>query len=209
MRGWSSSTSKETRDKQNHSFFSTSERRRPIKSLKALKSRRNAITCITIALTFYSTLMMRSQALISLPPAARISSSIVGRDLLFTCPVGPKSIDTNINEATGPIADFYNETNGERNSKVNSTVEELNNTVYDGWGTMFKKNKKIFNDWKAEQFSTLQSGNVIYESVCGEGFNFAMTLQIIKDAGKTENVSVYGNDYVDRSVEVGHNVLEN
>jgi len=208
MRRWSLSTSREKRDKQKHGLFSTSERRRPIKSLKSLTSRRNAIICIAIALTFYSTIMMRSQAPISSSPATGISSSIADKDLLFTCPVGPKSIAVNENEATGLIADFYNKTNGERNSKANRTVEELTNTKYDGWGKTFKENKKLFNDWKAEQFSTLQSGDVIYESACGEGFNLAMTLQIMKDAGKIENVSVYGNDYIERSVEVGHYVLE-
>eukprot|EP00555_Chaetoceros_dichaeta_P001798 CAMPEP_0198277732 /NCGR_PEP_ID=MMETSP1447-20131203/66007_1 /TAXON_ID=420782 /ORGANISM="Chaetoceros dichaeta, Strain CCMP1751" /LENGTH=444 /DNA_ID=CAMNT_0043972775 /DNA_START=53 /DNA_END=1387 /DNA_ORIENTATION=+ len=152
--------------------------------------------------------MMRSQAPISPSPAAGISSSIVGKDLLFTCPVGPKSIAANENEASGLIADFYNKTNGEGNSKANRTVEELTNTVYDGWTKTFKENKKLFYDWKAEQFSTLQSGDVIYESACGEGFNLAMTLQIMKEAGKIENVSVYGNDYIDKSVEVGHYVLE-
>ena len=49
---------------------------------------------------------------------------------------------------------------------------------------------------------------MIYESACGEGFNLAMTLQIMKEAGKIENVSVYGNDYIEKSVEVGHHVLE-
>lgn len=145
--------------------------------------------------------------------SSRLAGDIAGNladNLLFTCPAGPKSTAANDNVATGLISEFYDLTNGERNAKyLNATVADLANTVYDGWTRTFNQNKDTSHGWKVEQFAgALRSGDVIYESACGEGFNLAMTLQILLETADIRGITVYGNDYIERSVEVAHRVLE-
>jgi len=166
------------------------------------------LTAIFIFLTIRAN---QSIVLPSVPSATIAKVSMVPIDrLLFTCPTGPKSVAANDNEATGLISEFYAQTNGERNGKyMSATPDELRNVIYDGWSLTFDETKKRIHDWKVEQFtSALHSGDVIYESACGEGFNLAMTLQIIYETANIERVTVYGNDYLEKSVEAAHRVLE-
>jgi len=201
-------------EQSSRTSFVSSELKRwhPVASfLVLLVSRKKAITFAvgTVTAIFILIIAARSESTIIPPsPAVAQSSSVVADNLLFTCPVAPSSLAANDKEATGRITEIYDETNANHNITASTTANELINTVYDGWDTTFNENKEKFQSWKVEQFSTLKSGDVIYESACGEGFNLAMTLQIIKEAYQINHVTVYGNDYIKKSVEAVHHVLE-
>lgn len=56
-------------------------------------------------------------------------------------------------------------------------------------------------------FSSFESGDTIFESACGRGFNLLMTVEIFKKELGIENISVYGIDYVESSVLLANEIL--
>jgi len=195
-------------DDFNHETKTIGKRRDPLASFRVLRTSYKVLIITFVAVLVLIILIRPLSTVIPLSSADTRLSTSVGNRLIYSCPVGLQSVASNDNEATGLIADFYNKTNGDRNGKANRTIEELTNTRYDGWSLTFNENKKKNYEWKVEQFSNLRTGDIIYESACGEGFNLAMTLQIIKETTKIDHLTVYGNDYIKKSVDVAYDVLE-
>jgi len=111
-------------------------------------------------------------------------------------------------QKVGVLEDLYNATNSNttsdvmHNNKLRTTKKELETIQYDGWDVTFLQNKERFKDWKQRYFSSLQSGDLLYESACGEGFNLALTLQVLHEYHNITDLVVYGNDYIPNSVEI-------
>lgn len=72
----------------------------------------------------------------------------------------------------------------------------------DEWGYSYTEWKNGMLDWKRDYFAAnLKSNSSIYESACGIGMGLFLTLEILHDLGKIENLVIYGNDLVAHSIE--------
>jgi len=121
---------------------------------------------------------------------------------LYQCPEVIRNI-TSLNENNvESIDEFYA---SEGNDAFD--IENYEEMKYDGWTRNFKDNKKYLYEWKSKYFSMLKSGDLIYESACGMGLNLLMTLQILSEELQVTHLKVYGNDYLEKSVEVANKLL--
>ena len=124
-----------------------------------------------------------------------------GDDLIFSC---PGNITKSANDKDAMLTEFYDDKNFQieesaaNSKKVNET--ELKNVVYDGWDYNYYGMKKKLYEWKSEHFSSLKSGDSIFESGCGIGLNILMTVEILKESANIEDLKVYGIEYVPKSV---------
>lgn len=105
----------------------------------------------------------------------------------YTCPddIGESQNDEG-------MEDFYDTGNGV--FTVNKTLTEMKLESYDGWNEPFYKKKESFRPWKELAFvPNLKSGDLVYESACGIGFNMLLTAEILQENG-ISNLTFYGND---------------
>lgn len=79
---------------------------------------------------------------------------------------------------------------------------------YGGWGISYGEMKELLKPWKTRVFApNLKDGDVIYESAMGRGLNLLMTSEILNDLS-VNDLTVYGNDYLDNSVSVANSVWD-
>ena len=71
----------------------------------------------------------------------------------------------------------------------------------DGIKNKYEDRKSKLSDWKISKFSSLKSGDSIYESATGLGTNLALTLEILEETKGIKNLKIYGNDMIESSVK--------
>ncbi len=97
---------------------------------------------------------------------------------IFTCP-DPTKIQKSDNDKDEMLSEFYDEFNqhttdekgddgegkslDEAQAQQPIDLDELKNTIFDGWGHSYNEFKDILYDWKSTYFSSLQSGDSIFE----------------------------------------------
>jgi SAM-dependent methyltransferase len=126
----------------------------------------------------------------------------VSRPALYQCP-GTEVQNEAENVVTAPQEHhlWYEEVS-ERISNVSTYMATFREMEFDNWGHTYDEVKHGMFSWKSHYFSELRSGDIIYESACGIGMNLFMTLEILQQVLGITNITVYGNEYVARSVEV-------
>ena len=129
-------------------------------------------------------------------------------DLFYRCPtskqVGPdKSLETPIEQKM-----WYDST-GANISNIISYMKTFRQVDFDNWGHTYDEVKHGMYSWKSHYFKDLKSNDAIYESACGVGMNLYMTLEILQQISGIANVTIYGNDYVSRSVQIARDIYRN
>ena len=66
-----------------------------------------------------------------------------------------------------------------------------------------------FHLWKRKHYVPfLNNGNSIFESACGIGLNMYLTLEILSEEAGIENLTVYGNEYMDASTQKANAIFD-
>ena len=129
-------------------------------------------------------------------------------DLLYHCPiVHGKDTDISIDEHLERKL-WYDSVNS-KITNVNSYMETFRQVEFDNWGHTYDEVKHGMYSWKSHYFKDLKSNDIIYESACGIGMNLYMTLEILQQVSGITNLTIYGNDYVSRSVHIARNIYSN
>jgi hypothetical protein len=79
-------------------------------------------------------------------------------------------------------------------------LETFRNNHFDQWFFSWEHAKKSNYDWKSRMYD-VRDGDSVYESANGIGLNLYMTMEILHEAKGIESLVLYGNDYLDISVE--------
>ena len=116
----------------------------------------------------------------------------------YTCPASKAKAKNDVSDNF----QFYFEDNEENTKHHNlSDYQEL---IFDGWGKTYSEVKSILKPWKLDVFApNLKSGDIIYESACGGGFNLLLTAEILQEVG-IHNITVFGNDYLETSIQIAN-----
>lgn len=127
--------------------------------------------------------------------------------LQYQCPVKIAVAQNDVNDT---MQEFYDTTTNEvfEGNEGPPTIPNQISHSYDGYRHSFNEMKDMMYGWKKHYFSNLQSGDLIYESACGMGFNLAMTLQILEETRNVTNLTVYGNDYLGNSVTLANRLFD-
>ena len=116
----------------------------------------------------------------------------------------PSSIDKSKNDED---VKFYDETPGENKTWTAEELDALKKITVDGWGTPFYELKRRKKDWTVRRYSSLESGDTIFESGCGIGSNLLLKVEILKENLGIENLNIYGIDYRQGPVGFANNLL--
>ena len=123
----------------------------------------------------------------------------------FSCPARVK---TSANDIPTENAEYKRVTN-QIKTNLTGYMQTFRNSSFDLWGRTYDTVKNGMYHWKSTRFAPyLENGNSIYESACGIGMNLYMTLEILNQVKGIESLIVYGNEYVDLSVEVANAVFD-
>jgi hypothetical protein len=122
-------------------------------------------------------------------------------NLLYQCPTQFRNAAENVVTAPNEHKLWY-EAVSESISNVTAYMETFREMEFDNWGHTYAEVKRGMFSWKSHYFSDLKSGDLVYESACGIGMNLFMTLEILQQVLGVTNITIYGNDYVSRSVEI-------
>jgi len=115
-----------------------------------------------------------------------------GIETLYKCPSKHSKISMNDKE------DNFEEYGKKRNNNVKKNFRKK---PFDCWGVSYNRVKKSFREIKKVVYvKHLKNGDKLYESACGVGLNLIMTLEILAEQNIT-NIEVYGNDYLEKSVQ--------
>jgi hypothetical protein len=125
-------------------------------------------------------------------------------NVTISCPL---EIDKSANDKDAMLSEFYDDFNKKTISKT-VDLKKLKNSSYDGWGKNYNQFKTDIYQWKCQHFSTLKSGETIFESGCGSGLNLLMTVETLKECANIDHLQVYGIEYVKSSVEEANLVLD-
>ena len=117
----------------------------------------------------------------------------------YTCPSKTKY------SSNTDTASRYELASREIRHNVTHFLQHFRNVTYDDWGRTYMEVKEKMYPWKSEHFD-IQTGGTMYESACGIGLNLFMTLEILQEARNVTDISVYGNDFVQDSVEVAKTI---
>ena len=79
-------------------------------------------------------------------------------------------------------------------------LETFRNNHYDQWFFSWEHVKKSNYDWKSKMYD-VRDGDSVYESASGIGLNLYQTMEILHEANGIKSLVLYGNDYLDISVE--------
>ena len=169
----------------------------------------------TILLSFFSTLYItqkrsrRTESLIvtkSMKTKLKTDRIIVKEpDLIYRCPA------TTLDDSTGTSMEHklrYDSLSA-KISNVKSFMETFRQVEFDNWGHTYDEVKHGMYSWKSQYFKDLKSNDIIYESASGIGMNLYMTLEIMQQVSGITNITIYGNDYVARSVQIAQDIYGN
>merc|ERR1719174_2511697 len=121
----------------------------------------------------------------------------------------PKAVRDSRRNIPTSIQNIYDETIKESFSGKNNnstTIIENYNKSYLFYN--FRRNNKIRKKQVSTFFDNIKSGDLIYESACGMGFNLAVTLQLLQETKNVVNLTVYGNDYFEKNVKFANNFFD-
>jgi hypothetical protein len=79
-------------------------------------------------------------------------------------------------------------------------LETFRKNHYDQWFFSWEAVKKSNYDWKSRMYD-VRDGDSVYESASGIGLNLYQTMEILHEVKGIESLVLYGNDYLDISVE--------
>jgi len=80
---------------------------------------------------------------------------------------------------------------------------------YDAWGLTYSEVKEKLAAWKMNHsMAHVKSGDSMYESAMGIGLNLIMTTELLYETRGVTNLTVFGNDYVEESVEIANSLYE-
>lgn len=95
-----------------------------------------------------------------------------------------------------------------RASNLQEYLQTYRTKEFDAWLRTYEQVLEGMRHWKATHIvPNVKSGEKIYETASGMGLNLVMTLEILKEHG-INDVTVYGNEYLSASVELGNQVLD-
>jgi len=123
---------------------------------------------------------------------------------MTTCPAAMKA---------GKIENFvesfdeYDDDTRKIAQDVDGFLGNFSEARFDAWNRSYRQVKEGMRHWKKTRFSGIRSGDKIYESACGIGLNLMMTLEILKEEHGVTDLAVYGNEYLQGSVDVGNMIL--
>lgn len=86
-------------------------------------------------------------------------------------------------------------------------VENLKKEKIDGWNRNYHQLKAFKKDWKIRHFSSLKSGDSIFESACGKGINLLFTVELLKEHLGIENLHVSGIEYRQDAAVIANSML--
>lgn len=122
-------------------------------------------------------------------------SSSPSPPISFACPT---SVKPPLNERDDNF-DFY----VENDAQIANNLTHFRDFLYDVYPENYRYIKSELKDWKKQYFcGNLNSGDSIYESASGVGLNLFMTLEIVEDVCGLNSISIYGNDYVQESIDL-------
>ena len=104
--------------------------------------------------------------------------------------------------------DGYWETYLDMNSDNAEDLENFRLRGFDYRVHSYWQLKHMMKLWKHAYFgNVIQNGDAIYESASGQGLNLLLTLEILHEQVGLSNITVYGNDYLESSVALSHQLL--
>lgn len=138
------------------------------------------------------------------------NTTVSGSNFNYLCPT--TEIKQSLNDKTD-FFEWYHEDNEKHSlpesNNIVSNISSFLTMPFDGWGYNFLELKKLRKRWKVEAFGrNLKSNDKIYESACGEGLNLLMTSIILEEKLGIENLTLYGNDYIEQSVNIANQFLD-
>jgi hypothetical protein len=179
---------------------------------------------LTILLSLFSTLYLtqkrarRTESLMIVNSMKVIKQNVYDDDdddtnkkepnLIYRCPITKRVDDDKSLEAPIEHKVWYDSA-GAKITNINSYMETFRLVDFDNWGHTYNEVKHGMYSWKSRYFTDLKSNDVIYESACGIGMNLYMTLEILQQISGITNVTIYGNDYVRRSVQIAQEIYKN
>jgi hypothetical protein len=86
-------------------------------------------------------------------------------------------------------------------------LQTFRKKTYDQLAFSWEHAKKDNYDWKSRMFD-LRDGDSVYESASGIGLNLYQTLEILQEVKGIESLVLYGNDYLDISVEKSNQLYD-
>lgn len=85
----------------------------------------------------------------------------------------PNNLKKSENDKDAMLTEFYAKGNNKSDIFYPGTnkidADKLKNTIHDGWDSNYYDLKKLLYKWKSQRFSSLKSGDKIFESGCGIG----------------------------------------
>jgi hypothetical protein len=127
--------------------------------------------------------------------------------------VGPRGIicPSQLNEARNDqTLKWYKDNVKVQNKTVAWTVDQVENLKkekIDGWKRNYHQLKAFKKDWKVRHFSSLKSGDSIFESACGKGINLLFTVELLKEQLGIENLQVSGIEYRQDAAVIADSML--
>jgi hypothetical protein len=140
--------------------------------------------------------------------AAAAVSKIVTNDegtIVYSCP--------DFEDEKNSHGENFEENYGSVSNTITTDKEEFlatfRTTEFDAWEKTYDQIKAGMKPFKAKYYPKyLKDGSHLYESACGIGLNLFMTLEILKESKQNiTGVTVYGNEYVTKSVEKARAVV--
>lgn len=128
-------------------------------------------------------------------------------DSLFACPMIENEV-VPTNDSGESFEETYAVVSRNITTDKNEFLKTFRTESYDGWGKSYNDMKEGMTHFKSKFFGPyLKPGMKMYESACGIGLNLLMTLEILQELQMGVGITVYGNEYVQESVEISEVVL--
>eukprot|EP00592_Proboscia_alata_P004759 CAMPEP_0194379492 /NCGR_PEP_ID=MMETSP0174-20130528/40073_1 /TAXON_ID=216777 /ORGANISM="Proboscia alata, Strain PI-D3" /LENGTH=304 /DNA_ID=CAMNT_0039162265 /DNA_START=120 /DNA_END=1034 /DNA_ORIENTATION=+ len=171
----------------------------------------SSVTLIGVSVLFSILGGLLIIAIIATPVKENPSWHHESSSLLYRCSSNPNNSSAYKSENDKADAfDFYDRNDNNKNET--SSIINLTQVLYqsfDGWNRNYFVSKEQMLTWKLSTFGRhLKSGDIIYESACGIGLNLLMTLDLLDENLGITNLTVYGNDYLEESVNTANKILE-
>lgn len=126
----------------------------------------------------------------------------------FQCPAIEK-VPENVQGFEEVFSESYEEVSNSLTKNMTKFLEEFRTRAFDDWGETYEKAKAKKRDWKRKHYVPfLNNGSSIFESACGIGLNMYLTLEILSEEAGIENLTVYGNEYMDASTQKANAIFD-
>lgn len=135
----------------------------------------------------------------------------------YSCPITSSSsnniIDKPQNRDDATHGKWYDQVSQQWQVNFTSYLSIYRQVEFDNWGLTYEQVKKSMRDWKVRMYAPVVNQNPdrvyrIYESACGIGLNLALTTEILSETTHMKRVEVYGNDYVEASIQLAERLYD-